>query len=253
MMTKDPADTPKIIKVAEGFYVRQEVDNIAWMDLGGCAVVVDALEQANLEGEVFEAIASTLGETPVRYVLNTHTHYDHVALNQAFRRRYGSEIVNLATTKIPPEGRWFEGPRRRAQMIPMPGCHTAEDCIVWVPSDKALFVGDIFGWGVINLTAPLTDKTAGLVLETHQKLIDFEAAVVIPGHGPLATTADLKRWVKYFRWLIDEARRAVADGASDAEIARRLAPPEDMAGWWRFVEWKHADSVSKVLAAVRRG
>lgn len=252
-MATDPADTPKIITVGEGFHVRQEVDNIAWIDTGEYALVVDALERPGLEAEVFEAIASTIGDRPIRYVLNTHTHGDHVALNPAFQRRCGAEIINQRTTPLPPEGRWFEGSRRRVHMLPMPGCHTPEDCIVWVPHDRALFVGDIFGWGLINLSTPLGPETARLLLDTHKRLIDYDAEYVIPGHGPLCTTAELQRWVTYFNWLREEVSRACSEGKSDAQITAEIAPPDDMEAWWRFLDWKHEDSVSKALRAVRAG
>ena len=252
-MTTDPADTAKMVTVAEGFHVRQAVDNIAWIDLGEYALVVDALEQPQLEKEVFEAIRATLGEKSVRYLLNTHTHGDHTALNAAFRRRFGAEIVNQRTSPIPPEGRWFEGSRRRALMLPMPGCHTAEDCVVWVEADRALFVGDLFGWGLINLSRPLNDDSAKLLLDTYARMIAYDAAVVIPGHGPLCTTAELKRWVEYFRWLGRQVAQACAAGKSGDQITREVAPPEDMTSWWRFLAWKHEDSLSKVLRAVRAG
>ena len=252
-MADDPAETPSIEKVAEGFYVRQAIDNTAWVDMGGFAVVVDALEQPDLEDEVFHAIDETIGQTPVRYLFNTHTHYDHVALNGAFKKRYGTEIVNARTATIPPEGLWYEGERRRALMLPMPGCHTDEDCIVWLPEDRALFVGDIFGWGLIPLTRSLNDQTAQLLLNTHQRLIDLDPAVVIPGHGPMCKVDELKRWVGYFCRLRDEARRACSEGMTDDQIAHLLAPPDDMKTWWRFLQWKHQDSVTKVIEAVRHG
>ena len=250
-MATDPAETPKIVTVAEGFYVRQEVDNIAWMDLGECALVVDALEQPQLEKEVFDAIASTLCDKPVRYLLNTHTHGDHTALNAAFHRRFGTEIVNQRTVRIEPEGRWFEGSRRRVLMLPMPGLHTSEDCLVWVPTDKALFVGDLFGWGLIPISAGLSEETAKLFVETYRRLIDFDANVVIPGHGPLCTPAELERLVEYFDWLREQTQRAVSAGRTDAQIVRQVQPPEDMKTWWRFTLWKHEDSLQKVLGAVR--
>ena len=251
-MSDDPADWPKLVKVAEGFYVREEVDVTAWIDLGDCALVVDALERSRLKAEVFEAIRSTLGDRPVKYVLNTHPHGDHTALNAAFKRTFGAEIVNQRINPVPPEGRWFEGPRRRVQMLPMPGCHTAHDCVVWVPDDKTLFVGDIFGWGLIPLSN-VSDKTAELLRETHNRLIEFDAATVIPGHGPVCTTAELRRWVEYFNWLVEGAARGCAEGSSDEQIRQQLAPPEDMKTWWRFLRWKHEDSRSKVLSAVRAG
>lgn len=249
----EPGDVPKIVKVADGFHVRQEIDNIAWIDMGGFAIVIDTLEHREKEGEVFDAIESTMAETPVRYVLNTHTHYDHVGLNAAFQRRCSAEIINQQTAPMGPDGRWFEGTARRALMLPMGGCHTNQDCIIHLPDDNALFTGDLFGWGLIPLMTALQSDSAAHLVDTYQRLIAYDAATVIPGHGPLCTTAELVRWVEYFAWLREETSRAVAEGLTDAEITRQLAAPEDMHTWWRFLMWKHEDSLGKVLAAVRAG
>ena len=99
-MATDPAETAKIVTVAGGLYVRQAIDNTAWVDMGDWAIVVDALEQPGLAGEVFAAIQSTLGDKPVRYLLNTHTHYDHMALNGAFQRRMGTEIISTQDRSV---------------------------------------------------------------------------------------------------------------------------------------------------------
>jgi glyoxylase-like metal-dependent hydrolase (beta-lactamase superfamily II) len=251
-MPTDPADVPKIITIGQGLWVRQAIDNIAWMDLGEYAIVVDTLEQPELEEEIFGAIRSTVGDNRVRYVLNTHTDYDHVALNAAFQR-HGAKIINKQVAAIPTEGRWFEGPLRRVRMIPMPGCHTEEDCAIWVEPDRALFVGDIFGWGLIPLNTNLRADTAKLLTDTYTRLIGFGASVVIPGHGPLATTADLRRWLDYFQWLQEEVAKACAAGLSDKDILRQIDSPEDMRTWWRFLKWKHQDSLTKVLKSIREG
>ena len=250
-MPTDPMETPEIIAVADGFFVRQAIDNIAWIDMGEYALVVDALEQPELEDEIFSAIQSTLGEKPVRYLLNTHTHYDHVALNRAFQERFNTEIVNQQNTPLPPDGRWFKGSRRSALILPMPGCHTDEDCIVHLPDDSALFVGDIFGYGLIPLSVNLCAETAKLLLDTHARLIDFDASVVIPGHGPLCTTGELKRWVEYFNWIQKQVAQACANGKTDAQIMQDIAPPDDMQTWWRFTLWKHEDTLAKILKATR--
>jgi glyoxylase-like metal-dependent hydrolase (beta-lactamase superfamily II) len=252
-MATDPADIPKLIHLAEGLTVRQAVDNMGWIDLGDAGLVVDALEQPELAEEVLAAIAKDLPGRPVRYVLNTHTHYDHVALNAALVRKFGAEVVDNASGSIPAEGRWFQGPRRKVEMLPAPGCHTAEDCVVWVPGDRVLFVGDIFGWGLIPLSQELRTQTASRLVDTYARLIALDAAVVVPGHGPLCSTAELRRWVEYLHWLVAEVRCAYQDKRNDKTILRQIAPPADMAGWWRFLAWKHADSLGKVLGAVRRG
>jgi glyoxylase-like metal-dependent hydrolase (beta-lactamase superfamily II) len=253
MTPMDPAEVPKIVTLAEGVQVRQEIDNIAWVDLGGCAVVIDALERPELEREVLAALRAALGGTPVGYVLNTHTHYDHVALNGALRREFGAQIVNQETDPVGPEGRWFQGTVRRLHWVSMPGCHTPEDCIAWLPEDRILFVGDIFGWGLIPLIGRLTDRTAQLLLDTYARLIDLGPAVVVPGHGPLGDRQTLVRWVQYFQWLRRQCSAAVAAGKSDDQIRQETPAPTDMHSWWRLLIWKHADSLTKVLQSIRRG
>ncbi len=253
MTISDIAETPQILEPAPGLFVRQAVDNITWADMGDYILVVDALEQADLEDEVLGAIERTVGDDPVRCLINTHTHYDHVALNEAFRRRYDTEIINKATSEIPDEGRWFTGPRRRAVMTPMVGCHTDEDCVVWFPEDRVLLVGDIFGWGIIPLVGRLNRDSLRLLEDTYARLIELGARTVVPGHGPLCTTLELRRWVDYLHGLIGTIQAACQAGQSDERILAETAPPDDMHHWWRFLKWKHADTVQKVLRSVRRG
>jgi len=160
-----------VLHVSDGVWVRQAVDNIGWADLGGSAVVVDALEQRRLKGEVFAGLDQTLGETPMRYVLNTHTHGDHTALNRPLAKRYDAQIVNGRTVNPGENGRWFEGERGRALLLPTPGCHTDEDCCVWIEPDRVLFVGDVFGWGLAGPNGALAPGQAGHILRTYERLI----------------------------------------------------------------------------------
>ena len=252
-MAGDPTDTPVIVAAGDGFFVRQAIDNMGWCDMGDYILVVDALEDAPLENEVMDAIAETVGDKPVRHVLNTHTHYDHVSLNGAFVERFGAEIVNQRTATIDPAGRVFQSPGRKVCMIPMPGCHTREDCVIWSSDDGVLFVGDIFGWGLIPSGGLLNGELRRRLRDTYARLIEFDAPVVVPGHGPVCGTGELVRWVEYFDWLLETVADLAGAGKSDREITASVTPPADMRGWWRFEAWKHADAVSKVLASARRG
>lgn len=253
VQTDKQGDEPKRIRVAEGFYCRQEIDNIAWIDMGDHLIAVDALEHRHKRDEVFAAIEETCPGKPVRFMLNTHTHYDHVGLNDAFVDRWGTRIVNQQTEPMDETGRWFQGDGRRLHMLPMPDCHTAEDCIIWCPEDAVLFVGDIFGWGLIPLTRNLRREAFDHLLECYGRLIEYQPETVIPGHGPLCDPGTLDRYVEYLHWLKNQCLQGVAAGKSDERILRDVQPPEDMRRWWRFVAWKHADSAGKVLKAVRKG
>jgi len=250
----DTADTPKILEPVPGVWVRQEIDNLAWIDLGDHVLVVDALEQAACGPEVLAAIAETTGGKPVRTVVNTHTHYDHVALNGLFVERFGAEIINARTRDLPAAGLELGSSQRPVRFLPMPDCHTPEDCIVHLPNDGVLFVGDIFGWGLVPWDRPLDQAKADHILRTYGELVALGATTVVAGHGPLCSTAELVRWMRYFTELILAVKAARAEGASRREIRdETVAPPADMASWWRFLQWKHEDSVKKVSQAVVRG
>jgi len=242
----------EIIEVRPGLYIRREIDNMGWFDMGDYGLVVDALEQPEVEAEVFAAIKNTLVSLPISKVLNTHLHPDHVALNRAFEKA-GAEIINARVCDMPANGLVFEGRDRQVTMLPMPGCHTHQDCVVWSEMDRILFVGDIFGWGLIPWMGNLTDKRCKIITDTYDVLLSFKPETVVPGHGPLCSANELKRWRDYFIWLNEEVVRLLRSGLDISEInSESLPPPDDMRQWWRFEEWKHADSVKKVVKAKAR-
>jgi len=253
-MADNDGDKARIIELGHRFFVRQEVDNIAWMVVDDAVLVVDALEQADLAEEVLRLIDETTGGLVVRWVLNTHTHYDHIVLNAVFRQQFGAQIINAQNTDISAAGLSFGESGRTVRMFSQPDCHTAEDCIVWVPGDSVLLVGDIFGWGLIPWDQPLDHEKLEFIIKTYEKLIDFGAETVVPGHGPLCTTADLQRWVQYIREAVATTKAALADGKTRREIrAEEIPAPADMAHWWRFLDWKHEDTIKKITQAAVRG
>ena len=253
MSSANTFEEPTREHVADGVVVRQEIDNMGWADMGGYTLVVDALEKAGCRDAVFRAIRETMPCPAVKTVLNTHTHYDHVALNPAFESEFGAEIINRDTREIPDDGLSLAGDRRSCRVIPMPRCHTATDCVVWFPTDRVLFVGDLFGWGLIPYEANLRPEGQQRVEDVYERLIAFDADTVVPGHGPLCSTAELKRFTVYFRDLRRAALECVQAGLSEGSAAQKLAPPADMRHWWRFESWKHANSVQKVMKAARQG
>ena len=241
----ESTESPEIINVAEGIYVRQAVDNMSWIDLGGEAVIIDTLEHVELESEVAASIKSTIGHIPVRWILNTHTHFDHVALNSAFRKRYLAEIINGNSSSLTDDGLWLEGLNRHILMKPLESGHSDTDCLIWIPEDKVLFTGDVFGWGMIPLIRPLNRSSADILMGAYETLIAFDANVIVPGHGKLCSTAELQRFVTYFHDLVNYAHRNPE--------AETIDPPQDMLHWWRFTDWKHENSVQRVLRAVKSG
>ena len=249
--------TPALTEPCPGVFIRVAVDVMGWIDMGSWTLVVDTLEQPELAPEIFRAMADSAGPgKPPQIVLNTHLHADHTALNHAFQKQFNSAIINARTAPLPPAGQTFTGDHgRRVQFIPMPGCHTDDDFIVWLPDDRVLFAGDIFNWGLIPGDRPMTTEKFNLLKTTYRRLIALAAETVVAGHGPLATSAELRRQLAYYEWLPDAIRDAFACGHDETAIVDGdiIPPPADMCHWWRFTMWKHRDSLKKVCRAIRLG
>jgi len=185
----------------------------------------------------------------VRTVVNSHHHVDHVGGNAAFpearvvAHRVSAAFVEDMVRERPPLERVIPRyaslvrteelrvPEAMAEVVvDLPGdgrvlalgpAHTPMDLAIWLPGSRTLLAGDLCFKGVTPLAAH--GDVAGWIsaLDT---LLALRPAVVVPGHGPLATAADLVCLRGYLRAVRDAARAAVEDGTGPAEAARRLDP-----------------------------
>ncbi|MDQ2733186.1 MAG: MBL fold metallo-hydrolase, partial [Armatimonadota bacterium] len=73
----------QVFAVGPGVFLREAVDNCAWADLGDGVVVIDALEDPGMDPVIRKAVAETVGK-PIKWVINTHWHADHIACNPAW-------------------------------------------------------------------------------------------------------------------------------------------------------------------------
>lgn len=112
---------------------------------------------------------------------------------------------------------------------PGPG-HTAGDTVVWIPSQKVLFCGDLVEYkaGVYTGDAHLAQWPATL-----GKLAALKPKALVPGRGPaLKSPAESQKAIKFTQdfvsGLLDSARRGVKAGRSLKEVykatKRRMDP-----------------------------
>jgi glyoxylase-like metal-dependent hydrolase (beta-lactamase superfamily II) len=102
---------------------------------------------------------------------------------------------------------------------PGPG-HTAGDTIVWIPSQRVLFSGDLVEYkaGIYTGDAHLEEWPATLA-----KLAALQPKALVPGRGPaLKTSAESQKAIKFtqdfVRGLLESARRGVKAGKSLKEV-----------------------------------
>ena len=161
------------------------------------------------------ASLKTLSNKPVKIVLNTHFHGDHIQGNKVFRDSaviIGQENVakrliaankdTAPTLQYVPHVTFserislnFNG--EEIQMIHFANSHTDSDSIVYFTRSKVLHLGDMFFFGMF----PAVYSQGGgdirqLIGSLDKIVVDFPADTkVIPGHGDLATMQDLKNYL----------------------------------------------------------
>lgn len=111
--------------------------------------------------------------------------------------------------------------------------HTDGDCIVHVPDRQVVYAGDILFVGVtpVAWAGPVSRIVSAL-----EQVKALRAQVIVPGHGPLATFADVQSQIDYWDWM-QSSLEPLARAGTPAEQASRhcLQSPtfkhSPFAGW----------------------
>lgn len=200
--------------------------------IGPDGVVLIDDQFAPLSDKIRAAIGK-LDSRAVRFVINTHWHGDHTGGNESFgktgtvivahdnvRQRMSTDQFLAAFDRTVPaspaaawpvltfaEGMTFHLNGETLQVFHLPRGHTDGDSAIYFQESDVLHTGDLF----FNGRYPFIDVSSGggidgviAAADTMLKRIG-RSTKIIPGHGPLATQADL---VAYREMLVG-ARKAV--------------------------------------------
>lgn len=233
------------------------------------AVVVDALGSPALARELIAQVYRVTGQA-VTHLILTHYHADHIYGLQEFRKagakiiahgaareylnsetaasRLAQSRIDLAPwidehTQLVPADEWLDGPRElvvggmRVLIRPVGPAHTPEDLVVFLPSEKVLFAGDLVFRGRIPFVG---QANSGQWIRALDTVLGFGAQVVVPGHGPLSTSArqDMELTRDYLAHL----------RATMGKAARELEPFEDA---YRQADWSRFEQLPLFRAANR--
>ncbi len=238
---------------------RNFISNDGLVVTGDGVVVVDALGSPAL-AEALIAEIRRVTPQPIRYLIVTHYHADHIYGLQAFkaagativahgagreylgsdtaRQRLEASRQTLAPwidekTLLVAADRWLDAPLTTLKVGGMDfhirhagPAHTVEDLVVHVPQREALFAGDLVFQGRIPFVGQ-ADSQQWIASLT--QLLDAKARVVIPGHGPVSTepAADLALTRDYLLHL----RQAMGEAARNLEPFDEAYAKTD---WSRF-------------------
>ena len=238
---------------------RNFISNAGFVVTDAGVVVIDALGSPALARELIAEVRRVTRQ-PIRYVIVTHYHADHIYGLQEFKavgatliahpdgRQYlNSDVAQNrleasrqelspwvdAGTRLVAADRWLD----QADTVLRVGsytfhirhvgpAHTPEDLVIHVPKRAVLFAGDLVFRGRIPFVGQ-ADSRQWIDSLTH--LIEFKPRLLLPGHGPVSTAplADLAQTRDYLVYL----RKTMGDAA------RELLPFDEAyarTDWSRF-------------------
>jgi cyclase len=177
-------------------------------------------------------------DQPVKYVVNTHHHPDHVGNNQKFIDN-GAQVIGLEALKswMGSDPRTKEIPGRPTQtfakdyvlkladaevrLYSFGRGHTGDDTMVYFPDMKVVMVSD-----QITDATPIVDfANGGSAVEWNKELdgvlgLDFDQA--IPGRGEPKSRADVQAYRAKFDTLLKRASDEMKAGATKEQLASQV-------------------------------
>jgi cyclase len=242
-------------------------------------VVIDTFENETAAKALLAEI-QTITHLPVKFVVNTHYHIDHVAGNRVFsnagavivaHRNVGawvnSENLKFFGDKIKPEEKVFIehllGPEvaydselslllgtRRVDVKFFPG-HTGGDSVVSIPDAGIVFCGDLF-W---RKTLPnLIDATTTAWLRTLSEIRAIpspsaangpnpHAVIFVPGHGGVGDATDVQDFQKYLEFLRSTTQKALDNDKAGDDLVNAVMPQltQSYGSWDFFKDFSRSD------------
>ena len=236
------------LRVGEGLYMLTGAGGNMGLSLGTDGTVLIDDQFAPLSEKILSAIRTLGGEAP-RFVVNTHWHGDHTGGNTHFhgagslivaqenvRARMSRENIMSATRTVPPspatalpvitfsEEMSFHWNQDEIQVMHVGNAHTDGDAIIRFVGANVLHAGDLF----FNGSYPFIDGSSGGQVDGMLAGLDLrlslsdEASKIIPGHGPLASKADLQAHRDMLAAITANISKLIAEGKQlDAIVAAR--------------------------------
>jgi quinoprotein relay system zinc metallohydrolase 2 len=226
-----------------------------------------------VQARAFIAAIREVTQKPIRFLINTHMHPDHIFGNAAFRdvgatvvghknlpraleargafylRNYRNQLGDalmegveiVPPTRLVADRLELDLGGRVLDVQAWKAAHTDNDLTVFDARTRTLFAGDL----VFMEHLPTLDGSLLGWIRQMDALAAIDARSVVPGHGPVAArwpdALDAQR--RYFEVLAGDVRQAIAAGRPLAE-AVKTAGRSEASNWALFDEYNERNATA---------
>lgn len=255
----------EITKLADDLYVfRHQFHQAIFITTSEGVIVTDPIsaEAAKwLKNEIRK-----LTDKPVRYVVYSHHHSDHITGGIVFADQATfvshaaarAHIVDAAdaTTPIPSltftDRLFIELGGKRVELIYTGKNHSDNSLVVLLPQHKLLFAVDFIPIETVAYRTMRSDYPDDWI-ESLKRVEQLEFETLVPGHGKIGR----KEHVRMFRGYLEDLRAAVLEqvqkGASLEEAKKAVRLPK-YEPWGRYADWfpENVEGMYRYLSETQR-
>lgn len=245
----------KVTKVSGNVYMLEGAGGNIGVSVGDDGIVIVDDQFAPLADKIKAALKS-IADKPLRFVINTHYHFDHTGSNAIFQRDAPVIAHDNVRKRLETGGRagnfgslGFEVRAEPKEALPIisfehqatvhlngediralhfPSGHTDGDSIIFFPKSNVVHMGDDFVTAFPAIDLEAGGSVQGMIAATEQTIASLPADVkVIPGHGRISTLDDLRR----FATMLRDTRAVVEKGIQRGATLQQLQQSKALEPW----------------------
>jgi len=249
----------KVSKVAGNVYMLEGAGGNIGASVGEDGIVVVDDQFAPLADKI-QAALKGITDKPVRFIINTHYHFDHTGGNEFFQKQapiiahdnvrkrleQGGGAGNGGSvhfdSKPQPKGALpiitfdhdvtvhLNGEDIRA--LHFPAGHTDGDSVIYFPKSNVVHMGDDFvTYGFPFIDVDSGGSIDGMISGVENAVAQLPADVkIIPGHGPVSNLDDVRAYVK----MLKETRAAVQDALDKKMTLDQMKAAKTLDPWKKY-------------------